>query len=238
MTVFGQTLASFRYDGQGRMTSLKLDDGDFTLNISYSPLKLKFVDEDDVTEWNSVVTNSAGYITSARVTEVYDGETDVYSIAIKYDSNNRMTSTSVEGEGTTATLTWNGSDLESFRSHDGDYSFSQIFSYSDTENRADNVSLMWCEMSPYWITGLFGKVPGHLPSSVTDTSYDETRNFAYKLNSNGTIAKEQVAMDGEGTIVIDYNYSSSRASEESAAADAFKVFDNKSVRKHRLFKKK
>lgn len=237
MTSYGQTLASFKYDNQGRITRLKVEE--LIINISYSPLKMEFIDEDEVTEWNDIVTNSDGYITSAKLTETYEGEVDTWNVSVSYNRDNYMT-LAKDGDNSPTTLEWNGSRLENIRMYDDHYVYTQTLTYSNTENRAENVSLMWCEMSLYWLTGLFGKVPGYLPSQVYDSDSDETVKLAYKLNSNGSIAKEQVTFEGEYPAVIDYNYSSSRASvcDDATSADPFRIYSTKVAKKNRLFHKR
>lgn len=236
MTVYGQSLASFNYDSQGRMTRIQVDET--TIDISYSPLKMVVTDEDEVTEWSDIVTNQEGYITSAKLTEWYGGEIDSWTISINYNQDNYMV-LAKDGDGSPTSLEWNGSRMVSLDMKDDDYTYSQTLSYTNTKNKAKNVSIMWCEMSLYWLTGLFGEVPGYLPSQLYDSDGDMTVNFGYKLNSNGSIAKEQVTFEGEAPVVIDYNYTASRASITDSTISAWTFdFNKNSSKKHKLFSKK
>ncbi|MDE5785096.1 MAG: DUF4595 domain-containing protein [Duncaniella sp.] len=237
MTAYGQTLASLKYDDNGRVTRVKAED--LIINISYSPLKITFVDYEDVTEWTDIKTNSAGYITSAKLTEEDEYGVDTWRVSVTYDRDNHVTST-YDGEENSSAFEWEGTRLKSMSMFDDKDSYRQTLTYSDVENKAGNVSLMWCDFSIYWLTGLFGEVPGYLPSKIYDSYEEDTVNLGYKLNSNGSIAKEQVSVNGSIQMVIDYNYTSSRASvsEAGASADAFNVFNKKSSGKHRIFHKR
>ncbi|MDE6582090.1 MAG: DUF4595 domain-containing protein [Duncaniella sp.] len=254
MTFFGQTFASFKYDNQGRMTLLRIVDED-EIRISYSPLRIEFIEYDEdyttISVLSDITTNHAGYITSATVTEEDEGTVDTWHMSFTYNSDNYLTSTN-DHEGVTCHLEWKGSRLMNTSYIDSEVGgYTETLTYSDAENKAKNVSFFWFNLSTYLMTGLFGEVPGYLPSQVYTEEYSEKGNgsgwretticnLAYKLNSDGSIAKEQVVMDDEPPMVISYNYISSRASvsEAGASADAFKVFNKKSSRKYRLFHKR
>ena len=238
MTAYGQTLISIQYDSQGRVTRLKALD-DMMIKISYSPLTMTIIDEDEVTEWTDINTNSAGFITSAKLTEEDEFGIDTWRISVTYDRNNHITSTN-DGEGSTSKFEWDGAYLKSLHIYDEKESYTQTFTYSNVENKARNVSMMWGDFPIYWLTGLFGEVPGYLPSGMYDSYEGDTVNLGYKLNSNGSIAKEQVSVNGSIQMVIDYNYTLSRAgvSETGASSDTFNVFNKKSSRKYRLFHKR
>lgn len=231
-SAFGMTLTSYKYDNQGRLTHFQMNDADedfmdpyMTIDISYSPLKMKISYPQDGEEsvWTNIVTNSAGYLTSAKVTEKYYGETETWSITASYDSSNHLTSFSTSGSDPDhTTLKWDGHKLVSYNSIDEDgYSFTDKYTYSNTENQVGNVSTAWGAMSMFWISGLFGEVPGYLPSQVwtSDLNNDvDILNLAYKLDNNGFIAKEQITSYGDDnfdsfTYVVDYNYIGGRASD-------------------------
>ncbi len=234
MTSMGMSVATFRYDNKGRITRIELTD-EATFEFSYSPLKITYIDDEERDEWYDIKTNDAGYIISAKRTEYYDdGDTDQSTLRFEYDSQNRFVTAYLDGE-TDMTMQWDGGNAVSCSVPDNHYT--ETFTYTTTENKG-NVSLMWGDFAMWWMSGLFGKVPAHLPSAM-DTNYGDHVKFAYKLNSNGTIASEQVSYEGEGTFVISYNYTSSRAAvDEGVSADAFRVFGNKTGKNHRVFKKR
>lgn len=222
---YGTTLSSYKYDSKGRLTHFQFNDADedffeayLTIDISYSPLEMKiaYPQDGEETVWSNIVTNSAGYITSAKVTEKFYGNTYNGSFSIKYDSNNRMTS--ITSEDGTSTLKWNGSKMEQFYDGDG---YTENLTYSTTENKTGNVSTSWGGMALYWLTGLFGEVPGYFPSKIQSIDYNNDVSngiLGYKLNDNGSIAKEQItSYEGDTnepyTLVVDYNYIGGRASD-------------------------
>lgn len=88
------------------------------------------------------------------------------------------------------------------------------------------------------MTGLFGTAHAYFPASITvheDNEIDQV-GLAYKINSNGTIAAEQMTYEGE-TITMTYKYGASKTLEETGdptSAQQIKHPSFKSIfKKHR-----
>lgn len=213
ITGMGSTIYTMSYDAQGRLTRLNMPDDDdpFTLEVSYSPLKLRIsYGQDETSTLSGITTNKDGYITSARVTETYDGQVYSWNTAIQYDNAGHIISMTDDDE--TMYYDWTQGDLTSISSDDGiDYSIT----YSSTERNAGVFSPLWEPMGPMWLSGLFGQGPAHFPSSISDG--DDTISLAYKLYYDGAIDTETVTINGI-SLSLTYNYADTRATASSSSA--------------------
>lgn len=210
VTAMGQTMYTFTYDSEGRLTRFKtLDEDDpFTLEVSYSPLQLRIAyGEGETTTFTGITTGKSGYITSARVTETYNGQVYSWNTSIEYDSAGRIISITDDEE--TMYYVWTQGDLTSISGDDGiDYRIS----YSSTDRKAGVFSPLWEPMGPMWMTGLFGAGPVHFPSAINDG--DITMSLAYTLYFDGAIDTETVTIDGI-SVPLTYNYGTARSTGEA-----------------------
>ena len=201
------TLISISYDSYGRMTKFENVDSDgdgYAIEVSYSPFK--YVNRE--VESNSTVAtmtisdatfNSRGFITKAKVTDIYEGDKDTYSVAFGYDSDGHLTSLIADGERNN--LTWTNGNLVNFGGE-------MVYAYSDQKNTAQNVCVTAYAgtMAEFWLTGLFGEVPANLPSKCEMVYDNEEALFAYTLNSDGSIKSETLTSYGDYAMTIDYVY--------------------------------
>lgn len=213
VTAMGRSMYTFAYDSEGRLTRLKMLDQDdpFTLDVSYSPLQLR-VDygKGETTTFTGITTDKKGYITSARVTETYDGQVYSWNTAIRYDSDGHIISMTDDEE--TMYYEWTRGDLTSISSDDGiDYNIT----YSSTDRKAGVFSPMWEPMGPMWMTGLFGAGPAHFPSTINDG--DITMSLDYTLYVDGAIDTETITIYGM-SIPVTYNYEATRSTGDATPA--------------------
>lgn len=219
ITAMGQTLFSFTYDSSNRLTSVKSED--FKMTVSYSPFKVTMTDEDDysTTTLSDVSVNSQGYVTRAKVTDKYDGETDVYSSTFEYDSEGHLIKVNTDGDVTT--YSWSNGNLTTVSSEG--YPVAS-FTYSDTPNTAQVTSPFWGDAFLLTMTNAFGKTVANFPATMLD--YSEKITLAYELNPNGTIKTETLAYD-DISLKLTYNYAgralSTNEANPFAAARARKV---------------
>ena len=218
----GQTLFAFEYDASGRMTKLSAPAYQYTIEISYKPLKLTLVDEVEgaVMTMTDISTNSDGYITKTSFNE--DGEG--CPTTMSYDSDGHLTSITSDGE--VSHFSWTNGNLMKVAGADGGIA---TFDYSSLDNTAGVFSPLWSGiMGMLWMTDLFGTAPANFPSSIN--SDGDIALFSYTLNANGTINTEQFTYGGV-TATFDYYYTGDRAVEDGAAEVLPTVF------KHNIFRR-
>lgn len=212
---YGIALFTLGYNSSGQLTQIKpgsmFADEIGKVEISYNPLRIKIggVDGEDDTLLTDISTNSQGFITSMTCTE----DDNSFRMNLSYNTSGNLTKITYSDDHTSTTFTWHGSKLTTVVDDENNL---YEYTYTNLANTVGAFSPMWEPFGLYWMTGLFGNAPTYYPASITTHENNEIDQvgLAYKINSNGTIAAEQMTYEGE-TITMTYKYSASKAIEET-----------------------
>lgn len=214
---YGFALFTFSYNSSGQLTQIKpgsmFADEIEKIDISYNPLKIKIggIEGEDDTILTDISTNSQGFITSMTCTE----EGYSYRMDLSYNSSGNLTKITYNDDGTSTTFTWHGGKLNTVVDDENNH---YEYTYTNLANATGAFSPMWEPFGLYWMTGLLGTAPAYFPASITiheDNEIDQVK-LAYKINSNGTIAAEQMTYEDEDeTITMTYKYGASKALDET-----------------------
>lgn len=212
---YGFALFTFTYNSSGQLTQIKpgsmFADEIGKIEISYNPLKIKIggIEGEDDTLLTNISTNSKGFITSLTCTESGDS----FIMNFTYNTSGNLTKITYSDDESPMIFTWNDGKLNTVVDDENNR---YEYTYTNLANTTGTFSPMWEPFGLYWMTGLFGTAPTYFPASIAVYEDNELYQveLAYKINSNGTIAAEQMTNEGE-TITMTYKYSASKTIEET-----------------------
>lgn len=192
----------FKYDSQGRCTSIVYTDEDVDYSFDYSSGIFSCMGF----PVGKFTLTGSGYLQTLEINFLGAWS----KMTMEYTPEGRLAlviADSIDEDGPyslTDHITWKDGLLtqvqEWQKDEDGEEEYLLNFTYSDKENSLGQFTLGMMNEGdlPLQVTGLFGKAPVKFPSSSKWDS-DPVQKISYSFNSDGTVATETVGG-------YDYNY--------------------------------